>query len=137
MWTWCYHGSCKLVTLELHNSCFYIVVTLLHVYMVSHIVGCICYNSCDLSNNTQTCKNIHVYIVSHIVSCICCVHATCTIAFTLVEICQVVVNFEWSMQFKTPFARLVANHPIFSKCECQLDEIELCFLTCQQLGQLH
>jgi hypothetical protein len=72
MWTWCYHGSCKLVTLELHSSCFYIVVTLLHVYMVSHIAGCICYNSCDLSNNTHTCRNIHVYIVSHIVSCICC-----------------------------------------------------------------
>ncbi len=69
---WCYHGSCKLVTLELHNSCFKIVVTLLHVYMVSHIVSCICYNSCDLSNNTHTCRNIHVYIVSHIMNCICC-----------------------------------------------------------------
>jgi len=39
---WCYHGSCKLVALELHNNCSYIVVNKLHklhMYMVSHIVN--------------------------------------------------------------------------------------------------
>jgi hypothetical protein len=48
--TWCYHCSCKLIALELHNSCSYIVVTKLHelhMYIVSHMVNYICYNSCE------------------------------------------------------------------------------------------
>jgi hypothetical protein len=73
MSTWCYHGSCKLITLELHNSCFYIVVNelhnscfyiivnelhKLHMYIVSHIVNCIYCNLCDLFDNTHTHKNM-------------------------------------------------------------------------------
>jgi hypothetical protein len=49
-----YNGSCKLVALELDNSCFYIVAIKLHEFhrytiprTVSH-VNCI---SCDLFNN--------------------------------------------------------------------------------------
>jgi hypothetical protein len=56
--TWCYHCSCKLVALELHNSCSYIVVTKLHMYTISHIVNHICYNSCDLSNSSHTYRNM-------------------------------------------------------------------------------
>jgi hypothetical protein len=48
-----------LITLELHNSCFYIVIIELHelyMYTVLHITNYICYNSYNLSNN-----NSHVY----------------------------------------------------------------------------
>jgi hypothetical protein len=59
--TWCYHGSCKLFALKLHNSCSYIVVIKLHelhMYIVSHTVSCIYYNSCNLSNSIHTYKNM-------------------------------------------------------------------------------
>jgi ribulose kinase len=60
MLTWHYHGSCKLIALKLHNNYSYIVVIelhKLHMYMVSHMVGCIRRSSCNLSNNTHAHKN--------------------------------------------------------------------------------
>jgi hypothetical protein len=59
MLTWHYYGICKLVALELHNNCSYIVVTKLHdlhMYIVSHTMSCICCSSCNLFNNTHTHK---------------------------------------------------------------------------------
>jgi hypothetical protein len=56
MLTWCYHGNSKLVTLELHNNCFYIIVSELHklyIYMVSHMVNYICCISCNLCDSTD------------------------------------------------------------------------------------
>jgi hypothetical protein len=53
--TWYYHCSCKLVALELHNSCSYIVVIKLHelhMYTVSHIMNWICCNLYDLFNSS-------------------------------------------------------------------------------------
>jgi len=64
MLAWHYHGSCKLVALELHNSCFYIVVIelhKLHMYMVSYAMGCIHCNSCNLFNSIHAYKNIMSY----------------------------------------------------------------------------
>jgi hypothetical protein len=58
--TWCYHGSYKLVALELHNNCSYIVVNKLHklhMYTISHMVNCIHCNSCNLSDNIQSYRN--------------------------------------------------------------------------------
>jgi hypothetical protein len=58
---WCYHGSCKLVTIKLHNSYSYIIVIelhKLHMYTVSHMASCIHYNSCNLSDNTHIHKNM-------------------------------------------------------------------------------
>jgi hypothetical protein len=57
--TWHYYGSCKLVALELHNSCSYIVVFKLHelhMYIVSHTMNCIHCSSCNLFNSTHTCR---------------------------------------------------------------------------------
>ncbi len=56
---WCYYGNYKLIALELHNNCFYIVVTELH--------------------------GLHMYTISHMLT----THATCLIAFTPIEICWV------------------------------------------------
>jgi hypothetical protein len=58
--TWYYYGSCKLVALELHNSCSHIIVSKLHklhMYTISHMVNCIHCNSCNLSDNTQSYRN--------------------------------------------------------------------------------
>jgi hypothetical protein len=55
--TWHYNNSCKLVALELHNSCSCIVAIELHelhTYIVQHIMNYIHYNSCNLSNNIHT-----------------------------------------------------------------------------------
>jgi hypothetical protein len=55
--TWHYYGNCKLVALELHNSCSYIVVIKLHelhMYIVSHTMSCIRYSLCILSNSIHT-----------------------------------------------------------------------------------
>jgi len=60
MSTWSQHGSYKLIALELHISCSYIVITEsheLHMYTVSHMVSCILCNSCDLSDSIHTYKN--------------------------------------------------------------------------------
>jgi hypothetical protein len=59
--TWCYHCSCKLVALELHNICSWIIIIELHavhMYITSHMVGCICCNSCNLSNNFHAHRNM-------------------------------------------------------------------------------
>ncbi len=85
MSTWYYHGSWKLVALELYNNCFYMVVIKLnelHMYTVSHMMNYIHYNSYDLSNNTHTHKNT--------LSC------------------------KWLLQFRKQIARLLTNHFIFS-----------------------
>jgi hypothetical protein len=58
MLAWHYHGSCKLVALELHNNYFYIVVIKLHMYAISHTMRCICCNSYNLSNITHVHRNI-------------------------------------------------------------------------------
>jgi hypothetical protein len=93
--TWCYHCSCKLVALKLHNSCSYIVVIKLlelHIYIVSYIVSYICYNACDLSNSTHTRRNM--------LSC------------------------KWSLQPKNPIPNPIANHPIFSFFfQCKISNI--------------
>ncbi len=89
MSTWCYHGSCKLIALKLHNSCSYIVLSKLfklHMYMVSHIMSYMRCNSCDLSNNIHTHRNR--------------------------------LNYNVSLQLKNLVARLAANHSIFSQCSC-------------------
>jgi hypothetical protein len=49
MLAWHYNGNCKLVILELHNSCFYIVAIELHelhMYTITHMASCIHCNSC-------------------------------------------------------------------------------------------
>jgi hypothetical protein len=56
--TWHYHGGCKLVALDLHCSYSYITVIDLHMYTISCIVNYIHSNSCDLSNNIHTHKNM-------------------------------------------------------------------------------
>jgi hypothetical protein len=51
---WCYNGTCKSIALELHNNCFCTFATKLHelyMYMVPHMVGCICCNSCNSFDN--------------------------------------------------------------------------------------
>jgi hypothetical protein len=71
-----FHCSCKLVALELHNSCLYIVVHELHElhrYMVSHTmnINYICCNSCDLFDSTHAhrnmlnCNELQMFIVSY------------------------------------------------------------------------
>jgi len=55
--TWCYNGSCKLVTLELHNSCSCTFTTELHElhrYIIPHMVSCVHYNSCNSFDNIHT-----------------------------------------------------------------------------------
>jgi len=59
--TWCYHCSCKLITLKIYNSCSYIIVIKLHMYVISHMLSCIHYNSCNLSNNIHTHRNTFSY----------------------------------------------------------------------------
>jgi hypothetical protein len=57
---WCYYGNYKLIALELHNNHSYIIVIELHelhMYTISHMVRCICHNSCNLFGNIHTCKN--------------------------------------------------------------------------------
>jgi hypothetical protein len=84
MLTWHYHYSCKLVALELHNSCSYIAITKLHklhMYMVSHMVSYIYCNSCNLTNSTHICRN----------------PLSCN-------------EVQMVLQFKNLFIRLTANH---------------------------
>jgi hypothetical protein len=72
---WYYHCSCKLVAIESHNSCSYIIVIELHMYTISHIVNCICWNSCNLSNNmhahrnTLSCNELQMVIAIQKPSC--------------------------------------------------------------------
>jgi hypothetical protein len=82
---WCYYGDYKLIALELHNNCFYIVVTELHglhMYTISHMLSCIYHNSCNLFDSIHTYRNM--------LSC------------------------KWSLQFKNAIAGLITNTPIFS-----------------------
>ncbi len=54
-----YNNSCKLLALELHNSCSYVIVFKLHelhTYMVSYTVNCVCCNSCNFLGNTHDVK---------------------------------------------------------------------------------
>jgi hypothetical protein len=54
------HSNCKLVALELHNSCSYIVVIelqKLHMYTISSMMNYICCNSCNLFDNIHAHKN--------------------------------------------------------------------------------
>jgi len=51
-----YNSSCKLVALELHNSCSYIVVTKLHelhTYIIPYTMNCVFCNSCNSFDNTH------------------------------------------------------------------------------------
>jgi hypothetical protein len=73
-----YSGSCKLVALELDNSCFYIVATKLHelhTYIISHRMSCVNCNSSDLSNNIRVIKiclvamKLQVVIVTQKANC--------------------------------------------------------------------
>ncbi len=87
MSTWCYNHSCKLVALELHNNCSYIIATELHelhTYMVPHTMYWICCNSCNSSNNTHS-----------------------------IEICWFVMKLQVVIATQKHNARLVANHLIF------------------------
>jgi hypothetical protein len=60
MLVWRYYSSCKVVALELYNSCFYIIVTMLH--------------------------NLHIYIWFHKQSVASvATHATCPITLRLVK----------------------------------------------------
>jgi len=75
MLAWCYHHSCKLVALELHNSCFYIVVIKLHMYAISHTMRCIYCNSYNFSDsthvhrNTLSCNELQMVIATQKPSC--------------------------------------------------------------------
>jgi hypothetical protein len=66
------HGNCKLVALELHNNCSYILVIemqKLHMYTISPMMNYIYCNPCNLFDNihahknTSSCNELQMVIV--------------------------------------------------------------------------
>jgi hypothetical protein len=58
------HGNCKLVVIELHNNCSYIVVIelqKLHTYTISSMMNFIYCNPCNLFDNSHAHKNTSSY----------------------------------------------------------------------------
>jgi hypothetical protein len=72
------HGNCKLVALELHNNCSYILVIemqKLHMYTISPMMNYIYCNPCNLFDNihahknTSSCNELQMVIVIQKPSC--------------------------------------------------------------------
>jgi hypothetical protein len=58
--TWHYHCSCKLVVLELHNSYYYIIVTILQELQIIITTQ---KPSCEVN-----CKSPHFFIVNYVLN---------------------------------------------------------------------
>jgi hypothetical protein len=82
MLPWCYHGSWKLIKLKLNNG-YNWIAQIAYVYDFTY-------------------GELHPLQLMQLISY--------SITLTTIEICLVVMNYNWSLQLKK---KSIANHPIF------------------------